>query len=469
MSNKKIQDYIDRINLNDETLRDITVSSSEGEHVTDADLASLMAALENNPKAAQRITAMTFLCNRYLSYINIPEVMTSLEHVLFSYNRIISLSIPTTLSHLVNLNFIPLRARLLGLPGVAERIRVVEGIEDANDLSLIAKITLNKFHIDKPGVTISVNFNLDEFTSDKITTEALEFHFRELIALHIRINFLMLQNIREMLVQGKSSSRLPNSLIDMVLGFLSGGLHRLESEITMLKNVFPESKDIISDFKNSNEFKDIEAEIFDTAKNLAGAAAVVAMKKKLVAIEKEIAVLHATNAALDAEAVALQKKRNTPYFIRFVSWIAGIVHKVKSFFVNLLWPTKPESIIQKYFEGYKQGKDASNNEIANDVIQSFLSRERNINSKIKTQEEYDVLRSDHPIKIEIASLRQDVEAFKLLQSNEIAEWSKEYLQRREKNMYPTRTTWIMSNIYYSGSEQRNLASLRRHLKKINPN
>lgn len=137
----------------------------------------------------------------------------------------------------------------------------------------------------------------------------------------------------------------------------------------------------------------------------------------------------------------------------------------------MLWPTKStitESTIQKYFEGYNQEPDAENKEIANDVIQSFFSRERHINNKIKTDKQYNDLKSDDPLKIEIASLQQDVKDFKLLQPSDILKWSKEYLQRREKIMYPTRTTWIMSNIYYRDSEQRDLANLSKHLKSRKP-
>ncbi len=98
--NHHVQAYIDRINADDPTLREINLASL---NLGDTYITELMAALTSNPNVAQRIVTLNLADNKLTSII-IPATLVALQWLRLNSNKLTSIIIPEALVALQWLN-----------------------------------------------------------------------------------------------------------------------------------------------------------------------------------------------------------------------------------------------------------------------------------------------------------------------------------------------------------------------------
>lgn len=241
------------------------------------------------------------------------------------------------------------------------------------------------------------------------------------------------------------------------------------------------------DYSGAKNLITIKFKDDSTAQQFVEYVQTIAPKMELVNNEKETIKNNIKTILEDGSNKArLESKKSTAPNI--FTWLANTFSKFLAFLKGLLWEPKltidksefKEQLIhpvtvndvneQLNLVTVKESIpiNADIEKIKNDIIASFLSREQNIKSKQKSK---DPKLRDDGLK-ELEELKRNIDFFQQVQVTEdedrIIGYAKAYLAERKADVYASKTTWIISNVYYSDYEQKDLANLSKHLNKIKP-
>ncbi len=177
--NHRVQAYIDRINADDPTLREINLASL---NLGDTYITELMAALTSNPNVAQRIVTLNLADNK-LTSINIPETLVALQKLNLSDNQSTSINIPATLVALQKLSLYGNQLTSINIPEALMALRWLN-IEDNPLLTVATKIALETLRRTLVNNNFLMFYENPVSAATQLTDDILNAHFKLMLRSH---------------------------------------------------------------------------------------------------------------------------------------------------------------------------------------------------------------------------------------------------------------------------------------------